>query len=147
MSNTGFISIPFKIDGSQTGGFKAVDGLAKISRAGIVLEFEAKIFGIMRTGVKEVRVPVKEIEAVKIKKRFFKLTLEIWLNNFKTLSEIPNKDGRIVLQIQKDDRERAEKSAQLLEKLLLEQEAMDFIESPVSRLFGDEDEAKKLKNE
>ncbi len=137
-----FITIPFKIEGAH-GGFSIVNGMAKISRAGIVLEFEAKIFGMMKTGVKEVRVPLKEIETVKIKKRFFKFTLEIWLNNFKTLSEIPNKDGRIVLQITKDDHERAEEAMRLLEKTRIEQENLEFINSPVSRLFGEDENEMK----
>lgn len=139
MQKSNFISLPFKIDGSQTGGFKTVDGIAKFSAAGIVIEFEAKIFGIMRTGVKEVRVPVAEIETVEVRRKFFRHTLEIWLNNFKTLNEIPNKNGRIVLQISKDDRPRADQIKRLLEKTRLEQDAIEFLKSPVSRLFGDED--------
>ncbi len=147
MSKTNFISLPFKIDGSQTGGFKIVDGIAKFSAAGIVIEFEAKIFGIMKTGVKEVRVPLLEIETVEVRKKFFRHTLEIWLNNFKTLNEIPNKNGRIVLQISKDDRERAVEVKRLLEKTRLEQEGIEFIKSPLSRLFGEDEETKELKDE
>lgn len=145
MQKTNFISLPFKIDGSQTGGFKTVDGIAKFSAAGIVLEFEAKIFGIMKTGVKEVRVPLAEIETVEVRKKFFKVTLEIWLNNFKTLNEIPNKDGRIRLQIAKDDRARAEQIKRLLEKTRLEQDTIEFLKSPVSRLFGEDENTQELK--
>ena len=137
-----FISIPFKIEGAH-GGFSVVSGMAKVSRAGIVLEFEAKIFGMMKTGIKEVRVAVAEIETVEVKRKFFRHTLEIWLNNFKTLSEIPTKDGRIVLQISKTDRTRAHEAGKLLEKTRLEQDALEFIKSPVRRLF-DEDETKEL---
>ena len=115
MSRINYISIGFKIDGSQTGGFKTVDGMAKISPAGIVIEFEAKIFGIMKTGIKEIKIPLAEIEEVRVSKKFFKHTLEIWLNNFRTLSEIPNKDGRIILQISKADRTRAERAASVLQ--------------------------------
>lgn len=147
MQKTNFISLPFKIDGSQTGGFKTVDGIAKFSAAGIVLEFEAKIFGIMKTGIKEVRVPLIEIETVEVRKKFFRHTLEIWLNNFKTLNEIPNKDGRIRLQIAKDDRGRAEQIKRLLEKTRLEQDTIEFLKSPVSRLFGEDENASELKDE
>ena len=146
MSNTGFITIPFKIEGAH-GGFSVVSGMAKISRAGIVLEFEAKIFGMMKTGVKEVRVPFKEIETVKIKKRFFKFTLEIWLNNFRTLSEIPNKTGRIILQISKADRPRAEQAARILQTARNESDALEILQTPVSRLFGDDEETKETENE
>lgn len=140
-----FISIPFKIEGAH-GGFSVVSGMAKVSAAGVVLEFEAKIFGMMKTGLKEVRVALAEIETVKIRKRFFKTTLEIWLNNFKTLSEIPTKEGRIVLQIARDDRARTEQAIAVLQKALTEKDALDFLQTPVGSLFADdEDETRELK--
>jgi len=135
-----FITIPFKIEGAH-GGFSVVNGMAKISRAGIVLEFEAKIFGMMKTGIKEVRVALKEIEEAKIKKRLFKSTLEIRLNNFKTLSEIPTKDGRINLQISKDDRLRAEEAIRVLQSAKSETDALEILQTPVSRLFDETEDA------
>lgn len=141
MPQTNFITIPFKIEGAH-GGFSIVNGMAKISRAGVVLEFEAKIFGMMKTGIKEVRVALEEIEEARLKKRFFKLTLEIWLNNFKTLSEIPSKEGRIVLQISKDDRLRADEAIKILQTAKSESEAMEILRTPVSRLFDEPDETK-----
>ena len=134
MSHAKFITIPFKIEGAH-GGFAVVNGMAKISRTGIVLEFEAKIFGMMKTGIKEVRVALKEIEDAKNKRRFFRHTLEIWLNNFKTLSEIPTKDGRIILQISKDDRLRAEEAIRILHSAKSESDALEILQTPVSRLF------------
>ena len=142
MSQANFISISFKIEGSH-GGFAVVNGMAKISRAGIVLEFEAKIFGMMKTGIKEVRVPLREIEEAQLKKRFFRHTLEIWLNNFKTLSEIPNKDGRIVLQISKDDRPRAVEAIKILHAAKSKSAALEILQTPVSRLFNEPDETDK----
>ena len=133
-----FITIPFKIEGAH-GGFSVVNGMAKISRAGIVLEFEAKIFGMMKTGIKEVRVQLKEIEEARLKKKFFRHTLEIWLNNFKTLSEIPNKEGRIILQISKDDRPRAAEAIKVLHTAKSESAALEILRTPVSRLFGDDE--------
>lgn len=140
MSRTNYISISFKIDGSQTGGFKTVDGMAKISRAGIVIEFEGKIFGIMKTGIKEVRIPLAEIEEVRVSRKFFKYTLEIWLNNFRTLNEIPNRDGRIILQISKADRPRAEQAAHVLQTARSETDALEILQTPVSRLFDETEE-------
>ena len=144
MSQTNFSTISFKIEGAH-GGFSVVNGMAKVSRAGIVLEFEAKILGMMKTGIKEVRVRLNEIEEARLKKRLFKSTLEIWLNNFKTLSEIPNKDGRIILQISKDDRARAVEAIKLLQTAKSESAALEILRTPVSRLFDEtDDEPEKL---
>jgi len=131
-----FITIPFKIEGAH-GGFAVVNGMAKISRAGVVLEFEAKIFGMMKTGIKEVRVPLDEIEEILISRKFFRHALEIWLNNFRTLTEIPNKDGRIILHISKADRLRAIEAAKILEMAKSERAAREILQTPVSRLFDE----------
>ncbi len=118
---TNFISIPFKVEGMH-GGFSQVDGISKFSSAGIVLEFEAKIFGIMKTGVKEVRVPIAEIDSITFKKGFFKYgaKIEIRLKNFTMLSELPNKDGKVKLKINRDDHAKASKVVQNLQKHLNE---------------------------
>lgn len=139
MTQANFITVPFKIEGAH-GGFSVVSGMAKVSRAGIVLEFEAKIFGMMKTGIKEVRVQLKEIEDARLKKKFFRHTFEIWLNNFKTLSEIPNKEGRIILQISKDDRTRVSEAINVLRTAKSESAALEILQTPVSRLFGSDDE-------
>lgn len=141
MSNTHFITIPIKIDD----GFSQINGIGKFSSAGIVLEFETKLFGIIKMGVKEKRVPLAEIERIKLNKKWFKTTLEIWVNNFTTLSEIPNKDGRIILHITKEDRPQAEESVILLEKSVNKRkEEMPPPRTPVSSLFEDDEKTNKL---
>ncbi|MCU0238063.1 MAG: hypothetical protein MUC29_01365 [Pyrinomonadaceae bacterium] len=116
-----FTSIPFKIEGMH-GGFSQVDGIGKFSSVGIVLEFEAKIFGIMKTGVQEVRLPLAEILDIKFKKGFFKYgaKIEIRLKSFAKLSELPNKDGKIQLKIPRDDHAKANETVQEMQKNLNE---------------------------
>ena len=55
----GFTTIPFKTESEH--GLTQVNGVAKFSSAGVVLEFEAKLFGLIGDGVKEVRLPIGEI--------------------------------------------------------------------------------------
>lgn len=114
-----FTSIPFKIEGMH-GGFSQVEGIGKFSSAGIVLEFEAKIFGIMKTGVKEVRIPLAEILDVKFKKGFLKFgaKIEIRLKSFAKLNELPSKDGKVRLQIHRDDHSMAERSVKEIQNNL-----------------------------
>ena len=49
-----FISVPFKTETSH--GIAQVNGVAKFSPAGIVLEFEKKILGLISEGIKEARL-------------------------------------------------------------------------------------------
>ncbi|HEX8369309.1 MAG TPA: hypothetical protein VF604_12265 [Pyrinomonadaceae bacterium] len=132
-----FSSVPFKIDDN----FSQVAGVAKFSGAGIVLEFESKLFGIIKSGVKEVRLALDDILDVKFKKGMFKrgARIEIRLKSFTKLNEVPNRDARITLKLERDDFERGAQAVERLQKDLSERrESLPPVHTPVSRLFTDE---------
>lgn len=145
MSQTNFISVPFKTES----GLSQIDGMAKFSPAGVVLEFESKLFGIIKDGVKEARIATDEILDVKFRKGFLKIgaKIEIRLKDFTRLSKLPSKDGKITLKIKKDDFERAKESVERLQKDLTEQRgSLPPTHTPVSRLFDEsEDETKEFR--
>lgn len=134
--NQGFSSIAFKTDTN-------INGIGKFSSAGIVVEFESKLFGIIKNGVKEVRLSLEEILDVKFKKGFFKTgaKIEIRLNNFAKLTELPNRNGRIVLRIVREDYDEAERAVVKLEKDLADfRHSQPKTQSPVSRLFDENED-------
>lgn len=138
MSNTNFISVPFKTES----GLSQIDGIGKFSSAGIVLEFESKLFGIIKNGVQESRIALEEILDIRFKKGFFKFAvkIEIRFKSFAKLSELPNKDGKVTLKIKRDDFERAEQAVLKLQKnLTAHQESLPPAHTPVSRLFEKDD--------
>jgi hypothetical protein len=137
--NQGFVNVPFKTES----GLSQIDGMAKFSRAGVILEFESKLFGIIKSGVKEFRIAADEILDVKFRKGFLKYgaKVEIRLKSFTKLSEMPNSDGKITLKIKKEDFDRAKEAVEKLQKDLSErQEHLPPAHTPVSRLFTDESE-------
>lgn len=142
----GFISVPFKIDDN----FSQIAGIGKFSTAGIVLEYEGKIFGIIKSGVKESKISVDDILDIKFKKGLLKRNakIEIRTKTFSKLAEVPNKEGKITLKIERDDIERAEEAVAKLQKDLTEyEESLPPTRTPVSRLFdedADENETNKL---
>jgi hypothetical protein len=136
MSKPNFTSVPFKTQS----GMSQIDGMSKFSSAGIVLEFESKLFGIIKDGVKEARIAADEILDVKFRKGFLKMgaKIEIRLKDFSQLSKLPNKDGKITLKINKDDFERASEAVAKLQKDLTEQsDSLPPARTPVSRLFDE----------
>ncbi|MCA1624364.1 MAG: hypothetical protein LC768_02345 [Acidobacteria bacterium] len=138
MSKINFTSVPFTIDEN----FSRFAGVGKFSSAGIVLEFEGRIFGVIKNGVKEVRFTLDDILDVKFRKGFLKrgARIEIRLKSFTKLNEMPNRDGKIALKIERDDFERAAKAVLKLQKDLSEyQEVEPSTHTPVSRLFSDND--------
>jgi hypothetical protein len=148
----GFVSIPFKVEGDS---MQRGAGIAKFSPVGIVLEFETSFLGFMKTGFKDVRIPKTEITDIKLIhglfntnfEKFFHTRIHIRLNNFQTMSEIPTKDGRIVMQINRRDRDLADLAVAALEEQSPQLEEDKQEELPpvgVRALFGDEAETKDL---
>lgn len=109
-----FISVPFRSEH----GISQVHGLAKFSSAGIVLEYESKIIGLISTGLKDANVPIEELLDVKFKKSFGKKggKIEVRLKSFRMLAELPNQQGKIVLKVDGDDRERAREAVERITK-------------------------------
>lgn len=146
---TSFTSVPFKTETHH--GLSSINGVAKFSSAGIVLEFESKLFGIIAGGVKEVRLPASEILDVKFKKGLFKrgAKIEIRTTSFTKLAELPNNDGKLTLKIVTDDFERAQGAVEKLQRDMTEAAAsLPPVQTPVSELFEDDEteiETKQLK--
>ena len=136
-----FISVPFKTESGH--GLTQVNGVAKFSPAGIVLEFESKLLGLFGTGVKEVRLPLAEILDIKFRKGLFRRSakIEIRTRTLAAISEIPNTDGKLVLKLVRDDFERGQSTVEQLQKDLASYEqSLPPPQTPVSKLFQDETE-------
>ncbi len=144
----GYTSVPFKTESGH--GITTVNGVAKFSPAGIVLEFEAKLLGLFGGGVKEVRLPLAEILDVKFRKGVFKRgsKIEVRTRTLAAISEIPNSEGKLILKLVRDDFERGKMAVEQLQNDLAgHQESLPPPQTPVSQLFNDEteEETKALK--
>ena len=146
----GFTSVSFKTESAH--GLTSVNGVAKFSPAGIVLEFESKLFGVIAGGVKEVRVPIGELLDVKFRRGIFKrlAKIEIRTKTFATLAALPNNNGKVTLKLVRDDFERAESAVAQIQKDIASYAAeLPPTRTPVSELFGEEseEETKTLRHE
>ena len=134
-----FITVPFKAES----GLSQFDGMGKFSPAGIVLEFESKFLGFIKSGVQENRIALDEILDIKFRKGVFKIgaKIEIRLKSFTRLTELPNNDGKITLKIKRQDFELGREAVERLNKNLTEyRENLPPAHTPISVLF-DESEA------
>jgi len=146
----GFTTVPFKTESAH--GLTQVNGVAKFSSAGVVLEFESKLFGLIGDGVKEVRIAKDEILDVKFRKGIFKRGAKIVIRTktFAKLAELPSSEGKLTLKLVRDDFERGQAAAEQLQKDLSEHAAsLPPTRTPVSQLFEDEteDETVQLRRE
>ena len=138
----GFTTVPFKTESAH--GLKTVNGIAKFSAAGIVLEFEAKLFGLIGDGLKEVRIAKDEIFDIKFRKGLFKAGAKIVIRTttLAKLAELPNQDGKLILKLVRDDFERGQSAVQQLQREINSQRDQLAAPppSPVHELFTDDNE-------
>ncbi|MEZ5306439.1 MAG: hypothetical protein R2684_04760 [Pyrinomonadaceae bacterium] len=115
-ANSGFIAVPFK--GEK--GLSELYGIAKFSRAGIVVEFESKLLGMIDGGVKEIRVPLEDILDVRLRRGVFGFFAQIQmrLNRLESISKLPNESGRVKLSIRRVDFKRAEEAVEFINGIL-----------------------------
>jgi hypothetical protein len=133
-----FISLPFSIPDVNHIG--KAEGLAKISAAGVILEFEVQYLGgLLKPGVQEVWIPLEEIEAIDLRKSWLKTKLEITLNSMETLSKVPNSEkGIITLHLARKSSENAERAIAFLHEKLTEQKMMRGRRTDFQQLLDDD---------
>ncbi len=140
-----FTTVPFKAESEH--GITHAHGMAKFSSAGIVLEFEAKILGLLSQGIKEIRLPIGELLDVTFKKGLWRRSSKIIirLRSITKLADLPNKGGKIILKIAKDDFERARDAVERLQKEMSEPPELQA-SLPRSLFDNSEDETQELQD-
>jgi hypothetical protein len=90
------------------------NGIAKFSPAGIVVEFESKLLGLVGGEVKEVRIALDEILGVRFRKGIYKFfaQIQLRLKNYTKISQLPNDSGKVKLNIKREDFELAQKAVE-----------------------------------
>jgi hypothetical protein len=156
-------SVPFKAASSN--GFKEFNGIAKFSPAGIVVEYEAKIFGLWGEEIKEVRIALDDILDIKFRPGLFKFfsRIQIRLKNLARTKDLPLDSGKLKLKIKREDFELAEEAVEQILQYMNDEHALPAADRPdrlpppptsVNELFDtekldkkDSRETKKLKDE
>jgi hypothetical protein len=100
-----------------------VSGIAKVSAFELVLEYEAWQIGLPRSGVKEVRIPITELESVSLKDGWLKTELLVKARSLSTLNGVPGSSrGQVPLRVPRKEREAARQAFAMLKLNLAEAE-------------------------
>jgi hypothetical protein len=97
------ISVPFKIK-NVFEGFAESQGILRLDGESLSIEFQTKdkIVGVIKSKIKNIKVPVSNIEEVDFKKSVFGNTMTIRLSKLSEAENIPQKDlGEIKVSIDK----------------------------------------------
>jgi hypothetical protein len=109
------ITLPFSVP-DLLAGFAEGNGLAKGSPAELTLEFVVKdsFLNLLKSGMKEIRIPRSEIDAVRFKRGWFGAKVCIRVKSLKWLADLPGCDsGEVTLHIARRDRDLAGEFARL----------------------------------
>ena len=110
------VTLPFTVP-DLFAGLAEVKGLAKASPAEVVLEFLVAdtVINLIKSDVKEVRVPRAEVALVRLKRGWFGAKVYIRLKSMKWLAELPGcEHGEITLRVARPDRDTAASFVQVL---------------------------------
>lgn len=107
-----FIAVPFKADSPN--GMMSYRGIAKFSFAGIIVEYESKILDMIGGEVKEAHISLDEIAGIRLRKGIYKFfgQIQIRLNHYQKISQLPNSDGKIKLNIKRENYDLAQKAVE-----------------------------------
>ena len=109
-------SIPFSFPDAYS-GFAEADGVARFDGHCLILEYQIKdaVFGMVKSEVKKVIIPVGEIAAIKFKRSTFRATIDLRTHCIEIVEEIPGqKGGEFMLSLKRKHREEGEEFASAL---------------------------------
>jgi hypothetical protein len=107
-------AVPFTLE--VFGGLGKCDGLLRDEGEAVSLEFQMmdNLAGIIKTGVRTVRIPVKDLMSVTLVKgwlgtSWLGVKIVLQASNMEVLKDVPNmSQGRVELSISRKDRNLAE---------------------------------------
>jgi hypothetical protein len=103
-------SLPFSIPHVYEGLANA-KGIVRVESAELILEFEVKdgFVGMIKSGVREVRIPFDDLADLELHKGWFSTKLSIRTRRMTASSRIPGSDGTMAqLHLSRRDRQTAE---------------------------------------
>ena len=106
-------SIPFTFPDTY-GGLAEADGIARFDGHSLILEFQVKdaVFGLVKSEVKEVMLPIDEIANIDFKRGKFRGQITIRTHSVSAVEEIPEqKGGEFVISIKRKHRDEGEEFA------------------------------------
>jgi hypothetical protein len=104
------VSLPFTTEDAYQ-GLANVNGMMQVRRNELILEYQVKdnIFGVLKSGTKELHIPFSELSEVQYKLNWFVSRFRLHVKSMRILGEFPvGKDGVISLKIKRKQKKVAQ---------------------------------------
>ena len=102
-------SLPFSIE-NLNGGFMKIEGILRVEKQKLVFEFQKKdaVIEAYKSDVQSVEIPVKDLEAIELKKGMFSTNLVLHARTSSVFNDLPGKElTERILKIKKKYRDVA----------------------------------------
>lgn len=109
-------------------GFKKATGLVNLSGEELVLEFQEEdaFIGVFQSDVKEVRIPLDQLQEIRFKKGWFSSKLILEARSLKVFRELPGSGHKVTLKIKRGDRKDADRLISKIRLAKSEQQLRDL---------------------
>jgi hypothetical protein len=117
-------SFPDVYQGLASGG-----GIATATTAGLTLEYQVKdgVFGVIKSGVHKVAIPISDLHSVRFKPGWFRNRLFIKVRTMATLADVPGSDrGQLELRVARADKRAAQSLVSVLMLTLSEKQIAEL---------------------
>ena len=91
-------------------GFGHCDGMVHLESDSLKFEFQSKVAGILKSGIKTLEVPLSEVASIDYKPKLFSTKLELRFKSLQHAQEFPKADANeVVLELKRRDRPDAKR--------------------------------------
>jgi hypothetical protein len=113
-------SLPFTV--SMLYGAARATGLVRLEGMSLLVEYELKdrVFGLIRSELKEVRLPLRDVESIAVERGWWGDVLVLRVSTLRAARTLPGQDkGTVRLDVARKDRAAAEQLANAVQAALL----------------------------
>ena len=97
-------TLPFTLDS----GLSQISGVLREGPNELIIEYQSKLLGLIRSEIKVVRIPYQDIEDVSSSSNLFQTQIRILLKTLRNIGDFPApKQGELVLAVDRKNRQQA----------------------------------------
>ena len=93
-------------------GLSEVTGVIREDPDAIIIEYQSKLLGLVKSSIKSIQIPFREVEEVRYSSNLFQARLRILLKTLRNMGDFPApKQGELVFKVSRKNREHARRFA------------------------------------
>ncbi len=122
------VQLPFWISETHA-GFGRCEGVVSLDGTKLAFEFQTKLAGVLKSGVKLVEVPLSEVASIEYKPYFFTARVVIQFKSLRHTQAFPKADGcEVRLEVRRKNRPAADRLVKDAKSILLDSKLNEMLD-------------------